>query len=404
MVLCNVPARAETADTAAGSKAPIKIGFLAPLTGVAAQGGPDLVNGIKLFFEQNHYQIAGRKVELIIENDESSAATAVGKIHKFVKDDKVNILDGMILSNMAYAVAPVVDQYQVPMVFPISASDDLTKRKHYRWIVRTGWSASQPAHPFGEYVFKKLGYKKVVTLGVDYAMAWEMIGGFQRTFEEAGGKVIQKIWAPLGFRDFSQYIKQIRPDADAIFTITAVDSADIVAKQIKEFGPKLPIIGGGPSYDETTLHNVGDPTLGAITTYYYSAALDRPEMKKFMEAYRAKYGVDPGLFAEGAYVSGMWIKKALEAVHGDAENKEQLLAALKKVELPNAPRGPMKMDEFGNPIENIYIRKVEKKDGRLENVVIETFPKVSQFWKYNPEAFLKQPPYSRDYPPCRYCQ
>jgi branched-chain amino acid transport system substrate-binding protein len=386
-----------------GGKGPIKIGFLSPLTGVAAPGGQDLINGMQLFLDQIHHRVAGREVQLIVENDESSAATAAAKIKKLVEQDHVAVLDGIILSNMAYAAVPFVERYQVPMIFPISAADDLTKRKHSHWVIRTGWSASQPAHPFGEYAYKTMGYRRVAVLGVDYPMAWEFVGGFQKTFEEAGGKVVQKIWAPLGITDFTRYIKEIRPDADAVFLMTAVGAADIIARQIKEIGPHLPIIGGGPSYDEATLQAVGDPTLGAVTAFYYSGALDTPANVRFQKAFKEKFGMHPGQYAEAAYVSGMWIKKAIEAINGDVEDRPKFLAALQKVELSDAPRGPLKMDGYGNPIQDIYIRKVAKVGGELVNKVVFRYPKVSQFWKYNPEDFLKQPPYSRDYPPCKYC-
>jgi branched-chain amino acid transport system substrate-binding protein len=403
--LAAAPDNAATKKTAAAgaNHQPIKIGFLTPLTGVAAGSGPDLLNGFKLFLEENHNQLAGRPIQLIVENDESSAATAVGKIHKLVEDDKVDILAGMILSNMAYAAAPKVEAYQVPLVLPLSAADDLTKRKHYKWVIRTGWSASQPAHPFGEYVYNKLHYKKVAILGVDFAMSWEQVGGFQRSFEESGGKVVQKVWAPLGFKDFKEPISHLSKDADAIFVMSAVDSADIIAKQIKQYGPKLPIIGGGPSYDETIFSTVGDDALGAITPFHYSAVLDRPEMKRFNASYRKMFKSEPGQFAESAYVSGMVIKAALEAVHGNVGDKEKFLSALKHADIPDAPRGPIKMDEYGNPTENVYVRQVKKVNGHLENVVIDTFPHVSQFWKYDPAEFLKQPAYSKDYPPCKYC-
>ncbi len=387
----------------AANDQPIKIGFLVPLSGVAAGSGPDLLNGMKLFLDENHNQLAGRPVQLVIENDESSAAAAIGKMHKLVEDDKVDILAGLILSNMALAAAPKADAYHVPLVLPLSAADDLTKRKRYKWVIRTGWSSSQPAHPFGEYVYNKLHYKKVAVLGVDFPMAWEMVGGFQRTFEECGGKIVQKIWAPLGFKDFKDPISHLTKDADAIFVMSAVDSADIIAHQIKQYGPPLPIIGGGPSYDETTIHNVGDVTAGAITPFHYSAVLDRPEMKRFNAAYRKKFNQEPGQFAESAYVAGMVIKSALDSLHGDTSDKEKLLAALKHVDVPDAPRGPIKMDEYGNPIENVYVRRVQKMNGHLENVVIDTFPHVSQFWKWDPAEFLKQPPYTRDYPPCKNC-
>ncbi|MBI1894490.1 MAG: ABC transporter substrate-binding protein, partial [Candidatus Rokubacteria bacterium] len=183
-------------------KGPIKIGYMAPLTGGAAQVGKDMVNGFMMWLEENENQIAGRKVEVIVEDTQGQPAIALTKLRKLVESDKVHVLAGGLFAHVGYALAPKVDQYQVPMLYPVMAADDLTQRKPTKWVVRTGWTSSQPSHPFGEYVAKTLGYKKVVTIAMDYSFGWEVVGGFQKTFEEAGGQVIQKLWPPLDTSDF----------------------------------------------------------------------------------------------------------------------------------------------------------------------------------------------------------
>jgi branched-chain amino acid transport system substrate-binding protein len=238
---------------------------------------------------------------------------------------------------------------------------------------------------------------------MDYPFGWEVVGGFQKGFEQAGGQVIQKIWPPLGFRDFSEYIKSMRKDADAVFLCNVGNAAILVPKQYKQFGPGLPVIGMGTSSDESTLADEGDDALGYVTTLIYSAALQTPANKAFADAYRAKYHKDPSYYAECGYTSGLWINKALDALKGDVSDKEKVLAALKNVELKDAPRGPIKLDAYNSPIENVYVRKVEKVNGKLQNTVIQTFPNVSQFWKWKPEDYLKEPLYSRENPPCKFC-
>ncbi|HSX82332.1 MAG TPA: ABC transporter substrate-binding protein, partial [Candidatus Saccharimonadia bacterium] len=177
-------------------------------------------------------------------------------------------------------------------------------------------------------------------------------------------------------------------------------------KQYEDAGLKarLPLIGGGTTFDEFVLPALGDEAIGGITPLIYSAALETPENARFVKEYRAKFGKVPSYFSETSYTAGRWINEAAKAIDGNVENNEAFLAALRKVEIPDAPRGPIKLDAYDNPIQNIYIRKVEKKNGELWNTVIHTFPAVSQFWKYTPEEFLKQPVYSRDFPPCQYCQ
>lgn len=390
---------------APAQKGPIKIGFLAPMTGGAAQVGKDMVNGLNMWLDENGRKIAGRPVEVIVEDTQGQPQTALTKLRKLVESDKVQVLAGGLFAHVGYALAPKVDEYKVPMLYPIMAADDLTQRKTVKWVVRTGWTSSQPSHPFGEYTARTLGYKKVVTLATDYAFGWEVVGGFQKTFEEAGGQVIQKLWPPLNTTDFAPYLAQIRRDADAVFALNVAASALRFPKQYENFGlkAKLPLIGGGVSMDEFVLPSLGDEAIGTITPLIYSAAIDTPVNKRFVKEYRAKYGKVPSYYSETCYTSGRWINEAAKAVNGDLENREKFLEALRKVEIPDSPRGPIKLDAYGNPIQNIYIRKVEKKDGELWNTVVHTYPNVSQFWKYKPEEFLKQPVYDRNYPPCKHC-
>jgi len=390
---------------AAAQKGPIKIGVIAPMTGGAAQAGKDMTNGLQMWLDENGNQMAGRKVEVIIEDSQGQPNVALTKLQKLVERDKVNVLVGELFAHIGYAMAPKVDEYRIPMLYPVIAADDLTQRKPAKWVVRTGWASSQPSHPFGEYAAKTLGYKKIVAIGIDYAFGWEVIGGFQKTFEENGGQIIQKLWAPLGTTDFAPYLSQIKRDADAVFALMVAQSSLRFPKQYQDAGlkGKFPLIGGGTTFDEFVLPSLGDEAIGGMTPLQYSAALDTPVNKKFVAEYRKKYGKVPSYFSETSYTSTRWIAEAVKVVGGDVENREKFLEALRRVEIPDSPRGPVKLDAHGNPIQNIYIRKVEKKDGELWNTVVHTYPAVSQFWKYPPEEFLKQPVYDRNFPPCKHC-
>jgi len=389
-----------------GQPGPIRIGFVTDLTGPAAQAAKDMVNGITLYLDEIGSQMAGRKVELIVEDSQGRPDVALTKLRKIVEHDRAHLVAGVLFGHIGYALAPKVEEYKVPALFTVTAADDLTQRLKYRWVIRTGWASSQPSHPFGEYAAKTLGYKKVAVIASDYAFGWEVVGGFQRTFEESGGQVIQKLWAPLGVMDLAPYIAKIRRDADAVLTMVAGASTIQFMKQYDEAGlrGKIPLIGGGPAVDEALLPSMGDEAIGVISPLIYSGALDTPANRRFAKEYRTRFGKVPSYFAETNYTSGRWINEAVRALSGQVEDREKLLAALRRVEIPDAPRGPIKLDGYGNPIQNVYFRKVERnRDGELQNTVILTIPAVSQFWKYNPEEFLRQPVYSRDVPACRYC-
>ncbi len=385
---------------------PIKIGFTTDLTGTAAQAAKDMVNGFTMYLDEVGGQMAGRKVELIVEDTQGRPDVALTKLRKLVEHDRVHLVAGVLFGHLGYAMAPKVEEYKIPALFTVTAADDLTQRLKYRWIIRTGWASSQPSHPFGEYAAKTLGYRKVAVIASDYAFGWEVVGGFQRTFEENGGQVVQKLWAPLGAMDLAPFIAKLRRDVDAVLTMIAGASTIQFMKQYEEAGlkGKIPLIAGGPAVDEALLPSMGDEAIGVISPLIYSGALDTPANRRFAREYRAKFGKMPSYFAETNYTSGRWINEAVRSLAGNVEDREKMLAALRKVEIPDAPRGPVKLDGYGNPIQNVYFRKVERnREGELQNTVIVTIPAVSQFWKYNPEEFLKRPVYSRDVPPCRYC-
>jgi branched-chain amino acid transport system substrate-binding protein len=392
-------------DFPAWAQRPIKFGFMAPLTGPAAQVGKDMGDGLKMYFEENGHQLGGRKLELIIEDSQGRPEVALNKLRKYIESDQVDLVGGEAFAHIALAMAPKADEYKIPMIFPVAAADDLTQRQRAKWVVRTGWSSSQPSHPFGEWVIKNTKYRRVVTIASDYAFGWEVVGGFQRTFEENGGQIIQKLWVPLNVADWAPYLSQIRRDTDAVFTLAAGAAQLRFPKQYEDAGLKgrLPLIGGAVTFDESVLPRMGDEALGALSPLMYSAALDTPAMKEWAKKYKAKYGKVPSYYSETCYTSGRWLDIAAKAVGGKVEDRDAYLTALKKVEIPDALRGPLKLDAYGNPIQNIYIRKVERKNGELQNTVIHMYPAVSQFWKWSPEDYLKQPVYTRDYPPCKHC-
>jgi branched-chain amino acid transport system substrate-binding protein len=384
-------------------KSPIKIGMIVPQSGPLAANGKDMINGYELFFEQVGYKIAGREIKFIVEDDEGKPATGLTKVRGLVEGQGVHLVTGPLSAAVGYAVAPYIDSKKVPALYPIVAADDLTQRKRSPYIVRTGWASSQPSHPFGKWVHDTLKYKKIAVIAYDFAFGWEVVAGFQRTYEDAGGQIVQKLWPPLGNADFAPYISQLKRDADAVFAQFSGADALRFAKQYQEAGLKLPLIGGGTFTDEHVLRTMGDEVLGVITPLHYSAALDTPANKKFAQAYEAKFKQIPSYYSEGTYVAGLVLKAALESINGDIENVDRFLGALRKVDLSAMPRGPMKLDDYGNPDMNVYVRKVERVNGRLQNTVIHTFPNVSQFWTWKPDDYLKQPAYSRDYPPCKHC-
>jgi branched-chain amino acid transport system substrate-binding protein len=243
--------------------------------------------------------------------------------------------------------------------------------------------------------------KRVAALADDFAFGHENVGGFLRAFEDAGGKVVQKLFTPLNAPDYGTYISQLKPDLDGVYTGHAGSNGFKFIKQLREYGNKAQILGGFTPVDESLLQQMGDDALGAITGNWYSAVLDNPINKRFVAAIQKDYKVDPGVYAAETYLCGEVLEEALKQVKGNIEDKTAFMKALKGVNLKESLRGPMRFDEYGNVVGNNYIRKVERKDGKLVNAVVKTYPDVSQFWTYKPDEFLKQPVYSRDFPPAK---
>lgn len=390
---------------AEAQKGPIKIGFMSSLTGPLSPNGKDMLNSFELFLEEQGGKLAGREVKLITEDDAGNPATGLTKLRGMAEGQEIQILVGPLSAAVGYAIRDYIDTKKLPAIFPIVSGEDITQRKRTPYIVRTGWSSAQPSHPFGKWVYDNLKYRRVAIIGYDFAFGWEVASGFHRTFEESGGQVVQKLWPPLFTADFGPYIAQLKRDVDAVYAVFSGADALRFAKQYEDAGLKarLPLIGGGTFTDEHVLRTMGDEVLGVITALHYSAALNNPVNQKFVQTYEAKVKQIPSYYSEGTYVAGLQLKRALESIGGDAENTERLVGVLRKVELTDTPRGPIRFDEYGNPIQNIYVRKVERVGGKLQNTVIYTFPNVSQFWTYKADEYLKNPVYSRDYPPCKYC-
>ena len=390
----------------------LRIGFLMPVTGPLAQIATDSINGFKMYLDDHKGEFHGATVKFIVEDTQAKPATAVLKAEKLIKQDQVQMLVGGVLASTGYALAPVSTREKVIYIASIPASDNLTQRDadKYPYFARTSWSSSQPSHPFGEWACAN-GIKKVVTIAADYAFGYEVVGGFQRTFEECGGQIVQKMWPPINLADYAPYISTIKPDADSVFILPVGAGALTLPRQLQVAGiiPKMHLIGSGTSFDEFVLPQLGDEVIGAVSPLHYSAALETPANEAFVKEYRTKFGKVPSYFSESNYTTALMFDAVMSQTGGKWPGSKELLDLLVKIEV-DAPRGPVSFDDLRNPIQNIYIRKVEKKkifgyaNDELWNTVIKTYPNVSQFWKFDRAEYLKQPPYTRDYPPCKYCE
>jgi branched-chain amino acid transport system substrate-binding protein len=379
---------------------PMKIGFLTIKTGPLASGGIQMEQGLTVFFKERNNMLAGRPVELTTADTAGNPAQARTKTQELVERVRVSVLIGPLAAFEALAIDDYIRSSRTP-ILSVAGAEDMTQRKPNPWFVRPSSTSAQPSYPLADYATKELKYKRVATIGDDFAFGHECVAGFHRVFEDNGGKVVQKLWTPLNAPDYGTYISQLKPDLDAVFTAHAGSNGFKFIRQLREYGNRVQILGGFTPVDESLLQQMGEDALGAITGNWYSAELDFPINKRFVEAIRRDYKVDPGVYAAETYLCGEVLEHAAKTVNGNVEDKDAFIKALKEAKLTDTLRGPVRFDEFGNVIGNIYIRKVEKKAGKYVNAVIKTYPDVSQFWTYNKDEFLKNPVYSRDYPPAK---
>lgn len=393
-------------EAAAAQPEPVRVGFLTVKSGPLAAGGRQMEEGLTLYLKERGHTLAGRKVEVVVLDTAGQPAVTKTRTQEAVERYRVHVIIGPLAAFEALAINDYVKQARVPVISPSAAAEDLTQRNPNPWFVRAVGTSAQANHPFGEYAARTLGFKRIATIADDFAFGHESTAGFQRAFEDNGGKVVQKLWPPLNVADYGSYIAQIKTDVDAVFAGFAGANGLRFLRQYAEYGlgGRIPVLGHMTTVDEGILKNMGEEALGVVSSGWYSAAIDTPANRRFVEAVRAEYKADPGYYTAGAYAAAMFLDLALQAVKGDIEDREAFMKALRSIRVADSFLGPIRVDEYGNPVMSAYIRKVERKDGRLVNTVIRTYPDVSQFWTYGTKAFLANPVYTRDFPPAKHLE
>ena len=383
---------------------PLRIGFLTVLTGPLAAGGKQQEEGAALFLKERDGTIAGRKVELITQDTAGQPALAKTKLQELIERSKVQVSIGPLATNEALAMDSYVRESKVPLITTTSsATVDLKARQPHPYVLHAFGTAPQVTYPLGDYAAKTLGFKKVAIVAEDFTYGHEGAGGFHLGFEAAGGKIVQKLWPPLNTPEYGVYIAQIKPDVDAIYTGFAGSNPLRFLKALAEFGlkGKIEVLGNTTMTDEGILKVMGDEAVGVYSAGWYAAGLQTPDNKKFVAGINAAYQHDPGFYTAGPYTALLMIEEALKATNGKTDDAAAFLKALHDVRLTHGPIGPVKLDEYGTPILDIHIRKVARVDGKLTNTIVKTYPQVSQFWTTDPKEAVKQPIFSRDFPPSK---
>jgi len=382
---------------------PIKIGLMTVKTGGLAAGGIHLEEGITCFLKEKNFTLAGRKVELIVADTAGQPAVAKTKAVELVERDKVDLIMGPLAAFEWLAIEDYLAQNKVPTM-GFGGAEDLTQRHRNFYQVRTSDSSAQCLYPLADYAIKEMKLKRAITLGDDFAFGYEQVGGFQKVYEDDGGHLINKLWSPFNTPDYTPYLAQIDPHkVDVVVQVYAGANPIKFTRQYRDQGFKLPLLGGSTVADDSIMRNFGDEAIGLINSIPYTLDLKTEANRRFIAAMKKYYGADIpiGFYAAALYVNGQILEAALKTTGGKVDDRDALIKAIRAVSLSETPRGPVKFDEYGNLVFTVYIRRVEKRDGKLVNVTIKSYPNVSQFWHYDPKTFLEEPVFSRDYPPLK---
>ena len=379
----------------------LRIGVTFTLSGGWAAAGSDQRQALYMFFESRDWQLGPYDVTVIIEDDEGSVETALTRARRLVEAENVDFLFGSHAANVGYAIAEYAVSVGVPYIIPCVAADDLTQRDRNDLLIRTGWGSSQATHPQGYWAYRE-GFRRVAIMTFDFAFGHETAAGFMRTFEEAGGEITNVVWTPLGTTDFVPFLAQIPRDVDAIWINYLGVEANRVFTTFRDMGFEMPILAGSIATDEHVLfeldeHAVLNYPFGTYSIQHWAESSEAPHVRDFADRFYERVGRRSSYYAMESYAGLQLIEAAILEAGGFIDNFPAFLYAMRNNEVVTA-KGRVIIDEWNNPVQDFHIRRVERlPNGELANVIIYTFPQVSQFWIYDPEEFLALPLYTRDF-------
>ena len=345
----------------------VKIGLILPMTGQQASTGRQIEAAVKLWQKQNGTKAGGKTVEIVLRDDAAVPDTTRRLAQELVVNDKVTVLAGFGVTPAAMATAPIATQSKTPLVVMAAGTSAITQASPF--IVRTSFTLPQATVPIADWAAKN-GIKKAVSLVADYGPGFDAEKFFDSQFRLNGGEMLDKLRTPLRSPDFApvlQKVRDLKPDALFVFLPSGQG-----AQFMKQFGERgldkagIKLIAIGDVTDDDQLNDMGDVALGVINSHHYSAAHPSATNKKFVDAFQAANKFRPNFMAVGGWDGMRVIYNALNATKG--QGGEALLNAMKG-QVFESPRGPVLIDaQTRDIVQDIYIRKVERKDGQLWNI------------------------------------
>jgi branched-chain amino acid transport system substrate-binding protein len=364
----------------AAPSAPFKIGIIWSYTGGGPTSGPELDGAMAAFQKVHGDTVAGRKVVIVRRDDTGvNPETARRLAQELVVQDKVDMIAGMIFTANAMTVGAISNEAKTPVMLVNSVATGLLPK--FPFMTRWSFTTLELTDVLGKWAAKN-GYKNIYTIYHDNQSGVDANVGFTRAFEGAGGKIVGVSPVPLTAGDFSAYVeraKDAKPDALFVFLLAGGVSAQFL-KQLDAAGVQkagIKIISTGDLVSENNLPQMGDPAIGIVSAYHYSSTHDSALNKQYVrEATAIMKGNPYPSFAGCAIWDILTATYRALAVQGGNWEPEKTLAFLKTYKA-ESPRGPIAIDpETRDIVQNVYLRRVEKKNGVLVNTEFATYPMV----------------------------
>lgn len=356
----------------------LKIGLLLPLAGTYASLGEDMRKGFETWLDEHDGAMAGRTVELVVEDTEANPEVGLRKAQKVLGEDGVDLVSGIVSSAVALGVRDLFHERRVPLVISNAGANDLTRSAGSPYIFRTSFSNWQTSYSIGAWAAENLTMDGMYVMAPDYAAGHEDAEAFREAYEGAGGTILDEAFPPFGTtQDYQPFLSTVRQSgAKGVFAFFAGGEAIAFVQQYRDFGLKdeIPLIGTGFLTDEGVLPAIGDAALGMRTSLHYAPLLDNPANTRFIASYTEQHGEAPTVYSVQSYDAAALIDAGLRAVEGSTEDVDALVEAMAEVGEIDSPRGTFRMDpKTRNPVQTFYLREVqEQADGSLANVVLES--------------------------------
>lgn len=364
----------------ASSQDAIRIGMLLPMSGGPfIPVGADVSDGFELAIQDSGGQVGGRKIIILREDTTHKPDIAQAKAKKLLFDDKADLLVGPIGASELTALGSFANQTKTPLVIPNSGDNGVTGARCTPWVLRTSFSNDQIVRNMGPWLLKN-GYKRVAFIAFDYSAGREIIDGVKKPFVAGGGTIVSEQYAPFGpISDFGPYLTKIKDEKpDAVFAFFPGSPGIAFVKQYNEFGLKgaIPLTVGGWVISPQNLPAIGDAATGIVGILNYVPAIDNAENKSFREKFESKFGRSVSEYAAQGYDTGKLIVAALQATGGKTSDKAALVKAMHEANI-NGTRGPLRIDpKTNNIIQDIYIFKAEKQQGKVGFVILDRYRDV----------------------------